>query len=155
MLGKKMVAVASVAAVGIVAGCGTEQPASVKFNPVKKETVVASAVSAGNNAELRSKAKKRREAHARAKAHARWHVQQRQGSASQSGSNVPAELERIAQCESGGSYTARNPSGAYGKYQIMPSTAAAYGCNLSTAGGQDACAVRIYAGGAGRSQWVC
>jgi hypothetical protein len=69
---------------------------------------------------------------------------------------VPAELEAIAQCESGGDYSAVNPtSGAYGKYQIMPSTAAAYGCDLSTAAGQDQCAVEIYAGGAGRGQWVC
>src|SRR5262245_44707931 len=35
---------------------------------------------------------------------------------------VPAELEAIAQCESGGDYGAVNPSsGAYGKYQILPS----------------------------------
>lgn len=69
---------------------------------------------------------------------------------------VPAELEAIAQCESGGDYNAVNSSsGAYGKYQIMPSTAAAYGCDLATPAGQDACAVEIYAGGAGRGQWVC
>lgn len=71
------------------------------------------------------------------------------------GEGVPAELQSIAQCESGGDYNARNPSGAYGKYQIMPETASAYGCDLSTPGGQDACATKIYAGGAGRSQWVC
>jgi len=35
-------------------------------------------------------------------------------------------------------------SGATGRYQILPSTAAAYGCNLSTAAGQDACAQVIY-----------
>lgn len=69
---------------------------------------------------------------------------------------VPAELESIAQCESGGSYTAVNSSsGAYGKYQILPSTAEAHGCDLSTPAGQDQCAVEIYAGGAGRGQWVC
>lgn len=69
---------------------------------------------------------------------------------------VPAELEAIAQCESGGDYSTVNPtSGAYGKYQIMPSTAAAYGCDLATPAGQDACAVEIYAGGSGRGQWVC
>lgn len=69
---------------------------------------------------------------------------------------VPAELEAIAQCESGGDYSAVNSSsGAYGKYQILPSTAAAYGCDLATPAGQDACATEIYAGGAGRGQWVC
>lgn len=72
------------------------------------------------------------------------------------GGGVPAELETIAQCESGGDYTAVNSSsGAYGKYQILPSTSAAYGCDMATPAGQDACAVAIYAGGAGRSQWVC
>lgn len=72
------------------------------------------------------------------------------------GGGVPAELEAIAQCESGGDYGAVNPSsGATGKYQILPSTAQAYGCDLATPAGQDACAVEIYAGGAGRSQWVC
>lgn len=71
-------------------------------------------------------------------------------------SGVPAELESIAQCESGGDYSAVNASsGAYGKYQILPSTAAAYGCDLATPAGQDACATEIYAGGAGRGQWVC
>jgi hypothetical protein len=35
-------------------------------------------------------------------------------------------------------------SGATGRYQILPSTAAAYGCSLATPGGQDACAQVIY-----------
>lgn len=66
---------------------------------------------------------------------------------------IPTE---IVMCESGGSYTAVNPSsGAYGAYQIIPSTAAAYGCDLSTPAGQDSCAAKIWAGGAGRSQWAC
>jgi hypothetical protein len=60
----------------------------------------------------------------------------------------------IVQCESGGSYTAQNPSGAYGAYQIMPSTASAYGCDLSTAAGQDSCAASIYAD-VGPSAWSC
>lgn len=56
--------------------------------------------------------------------------------------------------ESGGDYSAYNPSsGATGKYQIIPSTAAAYGCDLSTEGGQDACAAEIYAD-VGGSAWV-
>src|SRR5437870_2737524 len=41
-------------------------------------------------------------------------------------------------------YSAYNPSsGATGKYQILPSTAAAHGCDLSTPAGQDACAAEI------------
>jgi hypothetical protein len=60
----------------------------------------------------------------------------------------------IVECESGGSYTAQNPSGAYGAYQIMPGTASAYGCDLSTASGQDQCAAEIYAD-VGSSAWSC
>lgn len=60
----------------------------------------------------------------------------------------------IVQCESGGDYSAQNPSGAYGAYQIMPSTAASYGCDLSTPAGQDACAAEIYAT-EGASPWSC
>jgi hypothetical protein len=44
-------------------------------------------------------------------------------------------------------------SGATGRYQITPGTAAAYGCDLSTPGGQDACAQTIYAN-QGASAWV-
>jgi hypothetical protein len=51
--------------------------------------------------------------------------------------------------ESGSNYSTgasnTNPSsGATGRYQILPSTAAAYGCNLATPAGQDACAQVIY-----------
>ena len=51
--------------------------------------------------------------------------------------------------ESGDDYSTgpsnTNPeSGATGRYQILPSTAAAYGCSLSTPAGQDACAQVIY-----------
>ncbi len=68
------------------------------------------------------------------------------------GSPIP---QYIVQCESGGSYDAYNPSsGAYGRYQIIPSTAAAYGCNLSTPGGQDACAAEIWRND-GASAWDC
>jgi hypothetical protein len=70
------------------------------------------------------------------------------------GGGVPGELQRIARCERHGNYNAVNPSsGAYGKYQIMPKTAASYGCSLATPRGQDACAARIYANGAGRGNW--
>jgi hypothetical protein len=60
----------------------------------------------------------------------------------------------IVACESGGDYTASNPSGAYGAYQIMPETAAGYGCDLSTPAGQDACAAEIYAT-EGAAPWDC
>lgn len=51
------------------------------------------------------------------------------------------------EAESGSAgYAAYNPSsGAAGCYQIIPSTAAAHGCDLSTPGGQDACAQAICA----------
>ena len=63
--------------------------------------------------------------------------------------------ESIVMCESGGNYNARNPSsGAYGAYQILPSTAAAYGCDMSTPGGQDICAAKVWVG-QGRGAWVC
>jgi hypothetical protein len=62
--------------------------------------------------------------------------------------------EHIVRCESGGDYSASNPSGAYGAYQIMPGTAAAYGCSLATPAGQDACAARIYAR-EGAAPWDC
>lgn len=60
----------------------------------------------------------------------------------------------IVECESGGDYTAQNPSGAYGAYQIMPGTSSAYGCDMSTPAGQDECAARIYEA-EGSSPWVC
>lgn len=63
--------------------------------------------------------------------------------------------ESIVMCESGGNYNAVNPSsGAYGAYQIMPGTAAAHGCDLSTPAGQDSCAAEIWAT-QGRGAWVC
>jgi hypothetical protein len=56
----------------------------------------------------------------------------------------------IVACESGGDYEAYNPSGASGAYQLMPE----HGCGTSVAE-QDACAAELWAGGAGRSNWVC
>jgi Transglycosylase-like domain len=53
--------------------------------------------------------------------------------ASESGSNY-----------STGSDNTNASSGATGRYQILPSTAAAYGCSLATPAGQDACAQVIY-----------
>lgn len=60
--------------------------------------------------------------------------------------------------ESGSNYSTgagnTNPSsGATGRYQITPSTAAAYGCSLGTPAGQDACAQAIYSR-QGASAWV-
>ena len=60
--------------------------------------------------------------------------------------------------ESGDDYSTgpenTNPSsGATGRYQILPSTAAGYGCDLSTASGQDACAQTIYEN-QGAGAWV-
>ena len=57
--------------------------------------------------------------------------------------------------ESGGSYTAYNPSsGAYGKYQIIPSTWAAHCSGLDRGpGGQEQCAARVYAA-QGSGAWV-
>ena len=70
---------------------------------------------------------------------------------SSGGYSIP---DYIVQCESGGDYSASNPSGAYGAYQIMPGTASAYGCDLSTPAGQDACAAEIYSD-VGSSAWSC
>jgi hypothetical protein len=67
------------------------------------------------------------------------------------GAGVAAGASGVPACasESGTNYSTgadnTNPSsGATGRYQILPSTAAAYGCDLATAAGQDACAQVIY-----------
>jgi peptidoglycan hydrolase-like protein with peptidoglycan-binding domain len=79
------------------------------------------------------------------------------GSASSStGYSVPSS---IVQCESGGSYSAVNPSsGAGGAYQIMPSTWAAYGGQglpqNAPKAEQDRIAAQIYAN-QGSSAWSC
>jgi Transglycosylase-like domain len=62
--------------------------------------------------------------------------------ASESGSNY-----------STGSTNTNGSSGATGRYQITPSTAAAYGCSLATPAGQDACAQTIYRN-QGASAWA-
>lgn len=62
--------------------------------------------------------------------------------------------EYIVMCESGGDYNARNASGAFGAYQIMPGTATGYGCDLSTPRGQDICAAKIWKA-QGSAPWVC
>ncbi len=52
-----------------------------------------------------------------------------------------------------GSDNTNASSGATGRYQITPSTAANYGCDLGTSAGQDACAQTIYEH-QGASAWV-
>lgn len=66
----------------------------------------------------------------------------------------------VMMCESGGSLTAQNPrSTASGKWQILDSTWGGYGGYAHASDApeevQDARAREIYAGGAGRSAWVC
>ncbi|HET9719970.1 MAG TPA: transglycosylase family protein [Solirubrobacteraceae bacterium] len=73
-----------------------------------------------------------------------------------SGYSIPSS---IVQCESGGNWSAVNPSsGAGGAYQILPSTWAAYGGTGSpqdaSPAEQSAIAARIYAT-QGPSAWTC
>jgi hypothetical protein len=69
------------------------------------------------------------------------------------GGGVPACASESGTNYSTGPDNTNPSSGATGRYQILPSTAAAYGCNLSTPGGQDACAQTIYAN-QGSGAWV-
>lgn len=73
--------------------------------------------------------------------------------ASAGASGVPACASESGTNYSTGPANTNPSSGATGRYQILPSTAAAYGCNLSTPAGQDACAQVIYAR-QGASAWV-
>lgn len=66
---------------------------------------------------------------------------------------VPACASESGSNYSTGATNTNGSSGATGRYQILPSTAAAYGCSLATAAGQDACAQTIYAH-QGASAWV-
>lgn len=68
--------------------------------------------------------------------------------------------ESIVMCESGGNYQAENPStSASGAYQITDETWGGYGgyshASDAPPSVQDERAAQIYAGGAGRSNWVC
>jgi len=77
-------------------------------------------------------------------------------SSSSGGYTIPAS---IVQCESGGSYSAVNPtSGAGGAYQILPSTWQAYGGQGlpedASPAEQDAIAAKIWAA-QGPSAWTC
>jgi hypothetical protein len=68
-------------------------------------------------------------------------------------SGVPACASESGTNYSTGSANTNASSGATGRYQIIPSTAAAYGCDLSTPAGQDSCAQAIYAH-QGAGAWV-
>jgi septal ring factor EnvC (AmiA/AmiB activator) len=76
-----------------------------------------------------------------------------------SGTGDWAIPEAIVMCESGGNYSALNPSsGAGGAYQILPSTWALYGGkglpHEASPGEQDAIAAQIWAD-SGPGAWVC
>ena len=58
--------------------------------------------------------------------------------------SLPACASESGTDYSTGSDNTNASSGATGRYQITPSTAANYGCNLGTSAGQDACAQTIY-----------
>ncbi len=66
---------------------------------------------------------------------------------------VPACASESGSNYSTGAANTNASSGATGRYQITPSTAAAYGCSLATAAGQDACAQVIYSR-QGAGAWV-
>ena len=68
-------------------------------------------------------------------------------------SGVPSCASESGTNYSTGSSNTNASSGATGRYQITPGTAAAYGCDLSTPAGQDACAQQIYAH-QGAGAWV-
>jgi hypothetical protein len=66
---------------------------------------------------------------------------------------VPACASESGSNYSTGASNTNASSGATGRYQITPGTASAYGCDLSTPAGQDACAQTIYAH-QGAGAWV-
>lgn len=67
-----------------------------------------------------------------------------QASSSTGASGVPACASESGSNYSTSASNTNSSSGATGRYQIIPSTAAAYGCNLGSPAGQDACAQTIY-----------
>jgi hypothetical protein len=75
------------------------------------------------------------------------------GSAGGGSGGLPACASESGTNYSTGSANTNASSGATGRYQITPSTAASFGCNLATPAGQDACAQAIYQR-QGASAWV-
>jgi len=65
---------------------------------------------------------------------------------------IPAS---IVLCESGGSWSAYNPSGALGPYQLLGWGAPFPVRSRTQAMQHHAIASRVWAGGSGRSNWVC
>jgi hypothetical protein len=65
-------------------------------------------------------------------------------SSTSSSGTLPACASESGTNYSTGSDNTNGSSGATGRYQITPSTAANYGCSLATPAGQDACAQTIY-----------
>jgi hypothetical protein len=61
----------------------------------------------------------------------------------------------IVSCESGGSWNAANPSGAVGPYQLLGWGAPFPVRSQAQAMQHHAIATRVWAGGSGRSNWVC
>jgi hypothetical protein len=74
-------------------------------------------------------------------------------SSSSGGAGLPACASESGTNYSTGADNTNASSGATGRYQITPSTAANYGCDLSTAQGQDSCAQQVYAR-QGAGAWV-
>lgn len=66
---------------------------------------------------------------------------------------VPACASESGTNYSTGGANTNASSGATGRYQILPSTARAYGCSMATPSAQDACAQTIYQH-QGASAWV-
>lgn len=83
-------------------------------------------------------------------------VVQPTGGGGSGGHSGPLPPAYIKQCESHGNYSARNPSsGAYGAWQVLPSTHAAVCSDLGySVWDQDECAARILRR-QGLGAWVC
>src|SRR5207237_5251092 len=89
-----------------------------------------------------------------------WHPKRLLGGARSASDGQWVIPTAIVMCESGGANLPPNGASAAGYYQILGSTWAENGgtspdqANLHSKAEQDAVAARIWAGGAGASQWV-